>query len=43
MGFPGHTDHELAGRDVADLGEGVGVEPEALDHVLAGIGVPERG
>jgi hypothetical protein len=36
MGFLGHTDHELAGRDVADLGEGVGVEPDALDHVLAG-------
>ena len=41
--FFGHPDHQLTGRDVTDLGEGTGVEPEALDDVLAVVGVPQRG
>jgi hypothetical protein len=38
--FLGHPDHRLTVRDMTDLRESVGVEPEALDHVLALVGVP---
>jgi hypothetical protein len=40
--FLGHPDHNLAGRDVTDLGESIRVQFEALDYVLACIGVPQR-
>src|SRR5581483_12016770 len=39
--FLGHPDHQLATRDVTDLGKGIWVQLEALDHVLARVGVQQ--